>query len=126
MKYDVRGDPIVKFGKKRSFNITVNDPEGNPKPIPIKGYKVLGLDKKYPAMIIHRNINDNYKQNDDQHWTVSDLNTGFTLVPKSARFYDSSRRKGIIGCVLEYLDNLKPEVLENIKSRFNGKYNKIN
>ena len=126
MKYDLRGDPIVKFGKKRSFNILINDPQGNPKPLRIFGYLILGAGTKYPRMIVHRDIDRNYKQTNEQGWRVSDFNTGLTLVPSSTRFYNNDTRKGIIACVIDYLDNQTPETIANIKSRFDNKYQKIN
>lgn len=126
MKYNSKGQPEIKFGKKRSFNICISDEKGNPKPLPIKGYKVLGLNKKYPAMIIHRDINSHYKQSNDQSWTVTDHNTGLTITPTNRECLFATSRQALISAVINYLDSLKPKDLKDIKSRYNGKYPKLN
>lgn len=119
----------MKFGKKRTFKIPIKDKENNDqtKHLSIKGYKVLGLDAKYPSIIVHRYYDANGNKQDYLNcWAVSEYNTGFTLIPSSARHYEDSTRQQVVKYILEYLDSLPNETLQNIKSRFNGKYPKIN
>ena len=119
----------MKFGKRRTFRIAIKDKENNdqPKHLSIKGYKVLGLEPKYPSMIVHRYYDSHGNEQDYLNcWAISEYNTGYTLIPSSIRHYDNSTRQKVIESVLQYLNELPTETLQNIKTQFDGKYPKIN